>query len=118
MKENRLQGSVPMKLDALRSVPLFRALNEGSARELFELLSGHEVAAGGSICRRGDVGDSMFLIERGEVRISVTDADGYDTTLAELKTGDFFGEMSLLDNQPRAADATATVHSRLGVLPR
>src|SRR5215471_21789175 len=115
MKENRLQGSVPMKLEALRSVPLFRALNESAGRELCELLSMREVAAGTSLCRRGDIGDSMYLIERGEVRISVTDADGYDTTLAELKTGDFFGEMSLLDNQPRAADATATVHSRLAV---
>jgi len=107
-----------MELEALRSVPLFRALNEDAARELGELLSVHDVVAGSSICRRGDIGDSMYLIERGEVRISVTDADGYDTTLAELRTGDFFGEMSLLDNQPRAADATATVHSRLAILPR
>lgn len=107
-----------MKLEALRAVPLFRALDENAARELCSLLSVREVDAGTQIFSRGDNGDAMYLIERGSVRISVKDADGYDTTLAELRAGEFFGEMALLDGNARSADATANIHSRLAVLPR
>jgi uncharacterized membrane protein len=107
-----------MKLESLRLVPLFRALDEDAARELCSLLTMQEVEAGTQIFKRGETGDAMYLIESGNVRISVTDADGFDTTLAELRAGEFFGEMSLLDGHARSADATANVQSRLAVLPR
>jgi len=107
-----------MKLDALRSVPLFRALDDMAASELCALLTMREVAGGTPLFHRGEPGDSMYLVENGCVRISVKDADGHDTTLAEMGKGDFFGEMSLLDGNARSADATASVDSRLAVLPR
>jgi len=107
-----------MKIDALRSVPLFRALDEGPANELCTLLAMEEVKAGTPLFHRGEAGDSMYFIERGSVRISLKDTDGHDATLAELGAGEFFGEMSLLDGHPRSADATASDDSRLAVLPR
>ncbi len=107
-----------MKIDALQSVPLFRALDEPAATELCELLTTREVDAGAAIFHRGEPGDSMYLVEKGCVAISVKDADGHDTSLAEMGPGDFFGEMSLLDGNPRSADAIAKVDSRLAVLPR
>lgn len=107
-----------MKLEALRSVPLFRALDEESALELCELLTTREVAAGTILFRRGETGDSMYLIEQGRICISVKDADGHDTTLAEMGNGEFFGEMALLDGHPRSADATVSTDSRLAILPR
>jgi uncharacterized membrane protein len=107
-----------MKLEALRSVPLFRALDEEAAVELCQLLTTNEVTAGTCLFRRGDAGESMYLIERGSIKISVKDADGHDTTLAELGKGEFFGEMSLLDGHVRSADATASADSLLAVLPR
>ena len=107
-----------MKIDALRSVPLFRALDEMAATELCALLATRDVIAGTPLFHRGEPGDSMYLVEKGCVRISVKDTDGHDTTLAEMGPGDFFGEMSLLDGNPRSADATASVDSRLAVLPR
>ncbi len=107
-----------MKLDALRSVPLFRALDEEAALELCDLLTTRDVPAGTPLFHRGESGDSMYLIEQGCVRISVKDTDGHDTILAELGNGEFFGEMSLLDGHPRSADATAKANSRLAILPR
>ncbi|MGI8890910.1 MAG: DUF1003 domain-containing protein [Chthoniobacterales bacterium] len=107
-----------MKIDALRSVPLFRALDEDAAEELCALLTMREVTAGTSLFHRGEPGDSMYLVETGCVRISLKDTDGHDTTLAEMGKGDFFGEMSILDGDPRSADATVTTDSRLAVLPR
>jgi uncharacterized membrane protein len=107
-----------MKMDALRSVPLFRALDDEAAAELCALLTMREVDAGTSLFHRGEPGDAMYVIETGCVRISVKDTDGHDTTLAEMSDGEFFGEMSLLDGNPRSADATASADSRLAVLPR
>jgi CRP/FNR family transcriptional regulator, cyclic AMP receptor protein len=107
-----------MKIDALRSVPLFRALEDEDAHELCNLLAMREVTAGTALFHRGEPGDAMYLIEEGQVRISIKDADGHDATLAEMGNGDFFGEMSLLDGHARSADATASVDSRLAVLPR
>ena len=107
-----------MKIEALRSVPLFRALDDEAAAELCALLTMREVAAGTNLFRRGEPGDAMYLIESGRVRISVKDADGHDATLAEMSNGEFFGEMSLLDGNARSADATASADSRLAVLPR
>ena len=107
-----------MKMEALRSVPLFRALDDEAARELCNLLTTRDVAAGTLLFHRGEPGDSMYLIEQGCVRISVKDTEGHDTTLAEMGNGEFFGEMSLLDGHARSADATTSVDSRLAVLPR
>jgi CRP/FNR family cyclic AMP-dependent transcriptional regulator len=113
-----LQAFLTMKVDALRSVPLFRNLDDEAAFELCNLLTVREEAGGTPLFYRGDPGDAMYLIETGHVRISVKDADGHDATLAELHEGDFFGEMAILDEQPRSADATVTTSTRLAVLSR
>ncbi len=107
-----------MKLDALRSVPLFRTLDDRAALALCDLLTTRELPAGTPLFKRGDPGDSMFLVEKGGVRITVRDAEGHDATLAEVGAGEFFGEMALLDGLPRSADARTTKNSRLAVLDR
>ena len=107
-----------MKLEALRLVPLFRSLDDSAAFELCNLLTVREAESGTPLFYRGDPGDAMYLIETGRVRISVKDADGHDATLAELRDGEFFGEMAILDEQPRSADATVVQSARLGVLSR
>ena len=107
-----------MKISALRAVPLFRALDDEAANELCELLTTRDVPAGTPLFHRGEPGDAMYLIENGQVRISLKDTDGHDATLAEMNDGDFFGEMSLLDGHARSADATTRVDCRLAVLSR
>ena len=105
-------------LEELRSVPLFASLDDQAASELRNLLELREVAGGTTLFRLGDTGDSMYLIERGRVRISLRDADGSDVTLAELAGGDFFGEMALLDGKPRSADTTVIEDAFFAVLSR
>jgi CRP/FNR family transcriptional regulator, cyclic AMP receptor protein len=107
-----------MKVEALRSVPLFRTLDDSAAFELCNLLTVREEAGGTPLFCRGDPGNAMYLIETGRVRISVKDADGHDATLAELRDGEFFGEMAILDERPRSADATVLTNTRLAVLSR
>lgn len=107
-----------MTLEGLRSVPLFASLSDASVVELRDLLFEKEVPSGSRIFNKGETGDAMYLIERGRVRISITDQDGKQVTLAELARGDFFGEMSLIDGRQRSADADVLEDSRFAILPR
>ena len=107
-----------MTLEALRSVPLFASLDDNAARELRSLLSEKNVSRNTRLFRQGDMGDAMYLIESGRVRISIRDHDKKDLVLAELAQGDFFGEMSLIDGRQRSADAHAIEDSRLAILSR
>jgi uncharacterized membrane protein len=107
-----------MTLEALRSVPLFASLDDMAARHLRSLLLVRDIKTNTTIFNAGDRGDSLCLIESGRVRISVTDEDGKQVILAELATGDFFGEMALVDDKPRSADATVIDDARLAVLSR
>lgn len=102
----------------LRSVPLFAALDDAAVEDLCALLSPLEFDTGTQLFHVGDAGDAMYLIESGHVRISVTDADGRDVTLAELGPGDFFGEMAMLDGHGRSANAIVTEQVRVAVLTR
>lgn len=107
-----------MTTDTLRQVPLFESLDDKSATQLSDLLETIDCAANQAIFRAGDAGNAMYIIESGEVRISINAEDGNEITVAKLMPGEFFGEMSILDGEARAAHATATTPSRLGVLSR
>lgn len=107
-----------MTLEALRSVPLFASLSDAAASELRSLLKIENVSAGTKLFHKGDTGNAMYLIESGRVRISITDEDRQEITLAELAQGDFFGEMSIIDGRQRSADASVIENGRLAVLSR
>ena len=107
-----------MTLDAIRSVPLFASLDDDAARDLRDLLRIRDVAAGEALFRAGDDGDAMYLIESGQVRITISDEDKKQITLAELAQGDFFGEMAIIDGKQRSADAIISETARLAILSR
>ena len=107
-----------MTIDAIRSVPLFASLDDNAVVELRNLLRTKDINAGTMLFRAGDVGDAMYLIESGRVRIAVTDADQKEIVLAELAQGDFFGEMAIIDGKQRSADATVVEDARFAVLSR
>ncbi len=108
-----------MTIDDLRQVPLFESLDDETAGELCKLLETLDCEARKVLFRAGDVGDAMYIIERGKVRISVQATDGRELTLTELGRGEFFGEMALLlDGQRRSANAVVAEEARLAVLSR
>jgi uncharacterized membrane protein len=109
-----------MDAAALRSVPLFASLDSKATARLGQYLTIDDYPRSAVIFRNGDPGDAMYIIDLGKVRISVTDADGHVVTLAELGSGDFFGEMSMLDLDSRGRSANATViqDARLAKLTR
>ena len=107
-----------MTVETLRQVPLFESLDDATARELCELIETLDCPAHQVLFHAGDVGDAMYLIERGKVRICVQAKDGHEVTLANLGRGDFFGEMALLDGERRSADAVVAEDARLALLSR
>ncbi len=107
-----------MTLEALRSVPLFASLDDETAAALRRLLKFKDVSSGTQLFRKGETGDAMYLVESGRVRISITDEDGHELTLAENAQGDFFGEMALIDGRQRSADAQVIEDARLAILAR
>ena len=107
-----------LTLEAIRSVPLFSSLHDNAAEELLTLLKDRHVPADTQLFRAGDLGDAMYLIQSGRVRIAVNDADGKQIVLAELAQGDFFGEMAIIDGKQRSADASVIEDAQLAVLSR
>src|SRR3954471_13444982 len=107
-----------MTPDAIRNVPLFGSLDDRAAQKLCDMLETVDCHSEQKLFRAGDAGNAMYLIENGEIKISVNGADGQEITVAELGPGDFFGEMAMLDGQARSANATAVESARLASLSR
>ncbi len=67
---------------------------------------GKEYSDGGVICRQGEPGGSMFVMQAGRA-VAVREDDGKEVVLGELRAGDVFGEMAIFDRQPRSATVRA-----------
>lgn len=98
---------------SLARVPLFKRLEPHELEHLAEDVDQVNYAAGETIFNEHDLGDGLYVVETGSVRIWVMDEDVHEVTLAELKPGDFFGELAVLDRGERSSSATATVDTHL-----
>ena len=86
---------------------LFRGLDAAQLAAVAESASEIEFPAGRVIARQGEIGTGFFIVVEGEVRV-VRDGD----TIATLGPGEFFGELSVLDRQPRIAQVVAAMPTR------
>jgi CRP-like cAMP-binding protein len=96
------------KLIALKSVDFFDRTSDQVLAELATILIEVNVPAGSAVFARDDMGDSMYIIVDGRVRVH----DG-DQEIATLGEGNFFGEMALLDTVARSASVSAIEETRL-----
>jgi len=92
---------------SLSRVPLFKRLEPQELEKLAEEIDQVNFKDGELIFNQHDRGDSLYVVESGSVRIWVVDEDVSEVTLAELKPGEFFGEMAVLDRGERSSSATA-----------
>lgn len=98
---------------SLARIPLFKRLEPHELEHLAEDVDQVNYAAGETIFNEHDLGDGLYVVETGSVRIWVMDEDVSEVTLAELKPGDFFGELAVLDRGERSSSATALVDTHL-----
>jgi len=92
---------------SLARVPLFKRLDAKELQHLAEEVDQVNFKAGDTIFHEHDRGDALYILEEGAVRIWIYDEDVKEVTLAELKPGDFFGELAVLDRGERSSSATA-----------
>jgi CRP/FNR family cyclic AMP-dependent transcriptional regulator len=104
--------------ELLAKVGLFSDLSQPELVGLAALMRPRAYAKDEVIYLRGDAGTAFYVIASGKVKIALTSPDGKELILRRFAAGDFHGELALLDDEPRSADAVATESSVLLVLQR
>ena len=94
-------------IDFLKRVTLFEDLDRRSLEAIANAAVEQDYTPGQEIVRQGDTGVGAFIIKKGRVEV-VQDRGTHQHKLAEMKSGDVFGEMALLDEFPRTATCRAT----------
>ncbi|MCB2225593.1 MAG: cyclic nucleotide-binding domain-containing protein [Desulfarculaceae bacterium] len=110
------QTSLSEKILLLRGMEIFEGLAVAELAAVATVCEDYLAAPGEKIIAEGDVGESMYLIVKGKVKVSQSGEDGCSLELAELGGGDYVGEMALFDDAPRSATVTADGEVQLLVL--
>ncbi|HJS74601.1 MAG TPA: Crp/Fnr family transcriptional regulator [Vicinamibacteria bacterium] len=118
MSGSRKEGEEPMLVTAelFRQVPLFSGLAPEDLESLLAVAARRKFPKDAVIFFEHDLGDALFMILSGRVKVTILSDDGREIILAMLTDRDFFGEMSLLDNEPRSATAIAMQETEMVVL--
>lgn len=104
--------------DTLRGVPLFRELADDELGRVAGVARERTYPRNSMILFEDDPGDALYVVVGGQVKVVLIGEDGREVILSVLGPGDFFGEMSLIDDEPRSANVIAMEDARLLVLRR
>jgi signal transduction histidine kinase len=102
----------------LASIPLFASLPVDQLVALAERGQVGSLPSGATVVQEGDRADALYVLLAGSARVYMRHADGSETQLAQQLAGSYFGELALLDGQPRSAWVVTTSPAELFVLPR
>ena len=102
----------------LATVKLFQLLDEEERAELAAVIDSVKFEAEQTIFNAGDLGDELYIINYGEVELSIRDTAGQKIVVKIAGEDDLFGELSMLDNRPRSATAVTLTDTELFVLDR
>jgi CRP-like cAMP-binding protein len=92
--------------DKLKACPIFRDFTDDELGALLELAEPSVFGAGQAIVKQGEAGNAMYLIAEGSADVVLHASGRSDVRLCTLRAGDFFGELSLVDHEPRSADVS------------
>ena len=109
---------MPCDAQTLADVELFEHVSEDDRARLAEFIDVATLAAGDTLFRTGEPGDSLFVVRTGEIELFIRDTAGQKIALTIAGPGEVFGELALLDRGPRTATATALIDSELLELDR
>ena len=107
-----------MDITFLRQVALFAGLEDDQLRTLAKVTVTRTFPKESFIILADEEGDALFMIARGQVKVSLVSEDGREVILSLLGPGAVFGELSLLDGKPRSANVVATEDTELVMLRR
>src|SRR4030088_1009374 len=87
----------------LKAVPLFSSFPEDQLRMLAMVVTRKSATRSTTIMAGGDATDSLYIVLSGRLKVMMSDSDGKEVILSILGPGEFFGEMGLIDDEPRSA---------------
>ncbi|MBS0576983.1 MAG: DUF1003 domain-containing protein [Proteobacteria bacterium] len=109
---------MPCDPGLLEGVPLFERLDEDDRRILADAIDLRPLAAGATLFRTGDAGDSLYVVHGGQIELFIRDTAGQKIVLTIVDHGEVFGELSMLDQGARTATAIALSDAELLELDR
>jgi CRP/FNR family transcriptional regulator/CRP/FNR family cyclic AMP-dependent transcriptional regulator len=107
-----------MDISFLRQVPLFEGLEEQERVAIAKTTITRSFPKDSMIILAEEEGDALFIIQTGQVKVTLLSEDGREVILSLLGPGSVFGELSLLDGKPRSANVVATEDTQLIMLRR
>ena len=107
----------PSENPVLLNSPFFRDMNDQERNSVLSFMEKVKVKRGNTVFKEGDAGDQMFILLSGSLTAYVSQPDGTQRRMADIKLGDFFGEMSIITNEPRSVTLTAFEDTEVMVLP-
>jgi uncharacterized membrane protein len=109
---------MPCTAQDLATVRLFELLDEDELAHLAKTIDLVKFVAGTTIFNTGDLGERLYIVNHGQVELSIRDTTGDKIVLKVAAEDDVFGELSMLDNRPRSATATTLTDTELFALDR
>jgi CRP/FNR family cyclic AMP-dependent transcriptional regulator len=91
----------------LKAVPLFASFPEDQLRMLTTMVARRSATRSTTIMAGGDATDSLYIVLSGRLKVMMSDSDGKEVILSILGPGEFFGEMGLIDDEPRSASVVS-----------
>ncbi len=105
-------------IDFLRNVSLFESLDQQELEALSDVAFTRTFSKDNVIILAEEEGDTLFILKKGQVKVSIVSEEGREVILSLLGPGSVFGELSLLDGKPRSANVVATEETDLLMLRR
>jgi CRP/FNR family cyclic AMP-dependent transcriptional regulator len=100
-------GSITVSPTVLKSVAMFASFSPEQLRALTSMIMRRSASRGTAIVREGEPADVLYIVVSGRLKVLMGEADGKETILSILGPGEFFGEMGLIDDNPRSATVVA-----------
>lgn len=107
-----------LPIDFLRALPLLEGLDDPTLQAIAQRTRAKEFQRREFVIHKGSAGDELCFVLRGRLQVVDVAEDGREVGLAFLLPGEFFGELSVIDGQPRSASVLAVSHSIVGFMPK
>lgn len=105
-------------VELIKQIPLFQELNDADTRDLAASTRMISLKPGQPLFHKGDEGTALYILQTGTIKIVLPSRIGDEIIVTILSDGEYFGEMALLDGEPRSADAIAIDASQVVILRR
>jgi CRP/FNR family cyclic AMP-dependent transcriptional regulator len=106
-------ASTTVSTTVLKSVPMFAGFSQDQLYALVPMITRRSAPRGSAVMHEGDPTDSLYIVISGRFKVMMGEADGKETILSIIGPGEFFGEMGLIDDNPRSASVIAIEPSEL-----